>query len=123
MIATSIEQSKKLLKYGLNPDTADMVYTSVLYESIKDKQYYVLEIRNIVEDFNDDEIPAWSLSALIDISYNCGWYSEKSFEAGQANSETILADYVEFVLDMLTDFSDDKFVLKFQDKYKINNNG
>lgn len=116
MIATTIGQSKKLLKYGLNPDTADMVYTSI--SDITGLNQYILEVRNVIENFKDDEIPAWSLSALIDISYNCGWYSEKSFEAGQANSETILTDYVEFVLDMLTDFSDDKFILRFQEKYK-----
>lgn len=70
-IATSIEQSKTLRKAGFGPSTADMEWNYMKHDSqwmltvgYEDSQYYA-------------EIPAWSLSRLIDIlgtasSYNYG---------------------------------------------------
>lgn len=61
MIATTIEQSRRLIELGLDPKTADMVWMSNkwLY-SIKD---------NILdkEDFREIDTLAWSLSALLDV--------------------------------------------------------
>ena len=119
MIATSITQSKKLIAAGLNPDTADMIYTSFLYESIKDKQYYVLEVRNFVENFEENEIPAWSLGELIDISCDHGWNSDFQFKIGENTSYELLDECVQFIIDMLNDTSDDNGVLKFNKEYKV----
>lgn len=62
MIATTIEQSKDLLKLGLNPDTADMYYPKVdegLYATCP----YPKECAAFRKQKSD--IPAWSLSALL----------------------------------------------------------
>ena len=48
-IATTIEQSKRLLDAGLDPESADMKHIRF-----------------------DDEIPAWSLSRLIDLIAETG---------------------------------------------------
>lgn len=62
-ICTSIEQSKKLLELGLNPDTADMYWWS------SGKRYYIEAMDD--DDFNEEgDIPAWSLSALFDFLKN-----------------------------------------------------
>lgn len=56
-ICTSIEQSKHLLELGLDPKTADMSY----YEAIIGDYY-----PQVGKEYKDD-IPAWSLSALLDL--------------------------------------------------------
>lgn len=63
-ICTSIEQSKTLLKLGLDINTADMCYP---YDRHLNKMYgdtpYV-----IFSAFNREvDIPAWSLSALLEL--------------------------------------------------------
>lgn len=65
-VATTIEQSKHLLELGLDPKTADMRYA---YFSETD---YGLEIANEFDDrlnkfFNAITVPAWSLSALLEV--------------------------------------------------------
>ena len=60
-IATTIEQSKKLIELGLDVNTADMWY-------VKD---YLIAKNQELDKPSDNEIkdvfPAWSLSALLDI--------------------------------------------------------
>ena len=121
-IATSIIQSKKLIAAGLNPETADMIYVSI--SDITNLPQYILEVRNIIKNFNKDEIPAWSLSSLIEISNDCGWYGD-DFNVGDCNSESVIESFVEFIYEMLTDDGEDDntgSILKWQEKYKINNN-
>lgn len=70
MIATSIEQSKKLLELGINPETADMCFDKGVH-SIKAH----LECDPIITYFTKDQynelvdryVPAWSLNALIEL--------------------------------------------------------
>lgn len=62
MIATSIEQSKYLLKLGLSPDTADMYYPKV-DENIYSSCPFPKECDTFRKQESD--IPAWSLSALL----------------------------------------------------------
>lgn len=87
---TSIEQSKHLLKLGLNPETADMHYGNFCpkglgyadafgaglspyteavktYETIK-KQYHIDDYKGIVAW---EVLPCWSLGALIDLMPKC----------------------------------------------------
>ena len=56
---TTIEQSKKLVELGLNPDTADMCYIAHS------------ELVGIYEPFckkiEKDDVPCWSLGALMDL--------------------------------------------------------
>lgn len=123
MIGTTIEQSKKLIKAGLKPDTADMIYTSI--SDITGFDQYILDVRNIIEDFKDNEIPAWSLSKLIDISFGHNWYDDSVFEIGGNTSETLMVNCIHFIIEMLSDdmfFEEDEEIKKFHDKYKVKNN-
>lgn len=59
-ICTSIEQSQKLLELGIDVNTADM------YWWYSGKRYYVESMDD--DDFNKkSDIPAWSLSALLEL--------------------------------------------------------
>lgn len=70
-IATTIEQSKRLLDAGLNPGSADMHYWSSAFE-YKDGFWSPQESGNTVRlvaerPSKERDIPAWSLSRLVDI--------------------------------------------------------
>jgi hypothetical protein len=62
-IATTIEQSKRLLELGLDPKTADMVWVRYAAGG------YRLEVlhRELFERIMETDIAAWSLSALFDV--------------------------------------------------------
>ena len=61
-IVTSIVQSKHLLELGLNPDSADMVWTTANPD-------LPMLLAYPIEDCNswNDKVPAWSLSALLEV--------------------------------------------------------
>ena len=61
-ICTSINQSKKLIELGIDINTADMVYCIELY---KEGWKYSNEAYPIDGTLERDDIPAWSLSALL----------------------------------------------------------
>lgn len=78
-IATTIEQSKRLVAAGLDPESADMWWTKIQplkqygYNLTKDGDPYVslnLYRINHIALARYEEIPAWSLSRLIDIHRN-----------------------------------------------------
>lgn len=60
-IATSIEQSKKLIELGVDVNTADMDYIPFA----NDPKNYDCVINLWNNEHEDDWIPAWSLSALL----------------------------------------------------------
>lgn len=70
MIATTIEQSQRLLAAGIDPKTADMCWTD-LVDSVDSGGYFINEREDVFHlevgfsRQNEDIIPAWSLSALI----------------------------------------------------------
>lgn len=95
---TSIEQSKKLLELGLNPDTADMVYFKFLVSTPNSKDWEWGNLPMILGDIPRKEIPeetlpCWSLSALLELmpigahiekrnnSYACYIVYNKPYEA------------------------------------------
>ena len=69
-ICTSIEQSKKLIELGIDVNTADMHYSTW---TILNEGEYILSpnqgetIEELQEDYGNQVIPAWSLSALINL--------------------------------------------------------
>lgn len=69
-ICTSIEQFKKLIELGIDINTADMHYSTW---TILNEGEYILSpnqgetIEELQEDYGNQVIPAWSLSALFDI--------------------------------------------------------
>lgn len=59
-ICTSLEQSNKLIELGIDVSTADM------YWWYSGRRYYVESMDD--DDFNkESDIPAWSLSALLEL--------------------------------------------------------
>jgi len=72
-IATTIEQSKKLIELGINIDTADMTWEKVA-KSLTEDFYWKLTVGldsaikgNLFSYRNGHVTPAWSLSALIEL--------------------------------------------------------
>lgn len=72
---TSIEQSKRLLELGLNPDTADMHYTVVGDLSASSYTEGLVNAGSIAkawhknpEELKAKVVPAWSLSALLNLT-------------------------------------------------------
>jgi len=59
MISTTVEQSKRLLALGLDKDTADMTWKNVGTDW--------LELFVYGADESEEDIPAWSLGALLEI--------------------------------------------------------
>ncbi len=59
-ICTSLEQSKKLIELGISANTSDMCYDW----SVIGKEYSTVAQ---CHKYIDDELPAWSLSALFDV--------------------------------------------------------
>ena len=61
MYYTSIEQSKKLIEAGLNPETADMFYDN------GNETQPEIRLHSYGHIMNKDDIPCWSTGALIDL--------------------------------------------------------
>ncbi len=93
-ICTSIEQSQKLIELGIDANTADMDYI----QFANDPKVYDCVINIYNNEHEDDCIPAWSLSALLELippylgefsegidfefskSMNGKWYSARYFQ-------------------------------------------
>ena len=83
-ICTSIEQSRKLIELGIDMNTADMVYCVELY---KEGWKYSNEAYPIDGTLEGDDIPAWSLSALL------------KFIKSEIYGETIYGDTITYKVD------------------------
>jgi len=67
-ICTSIEQSKKLIELGIDPQTADMIYywfDNFEFNDEFNDEWYELHLGTNRVD--DKDIPAWSFTALINV--------------------------------------------------------
>lgn len=102
-ICTDINQSKKLIELGIDVDTSDMVYIKSYFLDEEEEEYNLLvgsyhegyaekDDGSLIPLF-DEHIPAWSLSALLELippylgefkdginfgfskAMNCKWYS------------------------------------------------
>ena len=114
---TSIEQSKKLMEFGLSTDYADLRYVNI--RELTGLDMYVIETRDIVEDVLSDEIPAWSMGVLFDMACDCGVVSPYNIKVGEKTSEEVEGILVTFIVDMLLGVREDKYAVKrWQKKYK-----
>ena len=78
-ICTDLSQSKKLIQLGIDINTADMRYGYIAPYEFSDRMYdggydevpyhkdFLKKNPNFSENEYDGELPAWSLSALLDI--------------------------------------------------------
>lgn len=64
MIATTIEQSKRLLELGLSPDTADMWHNIDIVDKFGMSGYMEFPSFEKVSDIDE---PCWSLTALLEL--------------------------------------------------------
>lgn len=64
MVCTSIEQSNRLIKLGVNPNTADMGWFKAY--SLRE-EIYKPYIKGYKLENHQSDIPAWSIYKLIDI--------------------------------------------------------
>lgn len=69
-IATSIEESKRLLELGIDPKSADMYWMHVKPEGYND--WWELEIIQGAFKLRSMNIPAWSLGALLEVVWKVG---------------------------------------------------
>jgi hypothetical protein len=78
-ICTSIEQSQKLLELGIDITTADMYYSYDYNIKEYDDDTQIIPQSELGQHFSlfPEDIPAWSLSALLDLMPNVnGHYPE-----------------------------------------------
>lgn len=93
-ICTSIEQSKKLMELGINVNTADMRYGYIApyefsdrifdggYDEVPYLKDFLRKNPNFSENEYDGELPAWSLSALLEIIRNHDRHELYLYEGG-----------------------------------------
>ena len=79
-ICTSLEQSKKLIELGINVNTADMLWT---YDFVVSDINGLNVISNLLKP-EENDIPAWSLTALMNLLPSefteVGKYSETTYK-------------------------------------------
>ena len=77
-IATTISQSRKLIELGLDPKTADMFWmdTNSVKPCLKLMDDGIFNHRNYLVRFPNSSLPAWSLSALLEVMPKPDLYRE-----------------------------------------------
>ena len=83
---TSIEQSERLLALGLKKETADMYYRTNWINAVA--------ANDVIDLYEDDVIPAWSLHRLIKLAY--GNWKENIAPVHLGNSYDMLIGRIEF---------------------------
>lgn len=93
-IATTIEQSKRLLDAGLDPKSADMYWGHVDFGG--SMQIVVLPA-NPHLDINSTISPAWSLSKLWDICNECG-IGPFNFGGDDLDSSSLMDKLIKWII-------------------------
>lgn len=97
-IATTIEESKRLLELGIDPNTADMRWKYNHNTHKHDDIPQVLAVRNWDDPYNKD-IPAWSLGKLFDIAWELDPNQVLSFQKGEKmDLIAIMVDFIEMLV-------------------------
>lgn len=108
-IATSIEQSKRLLAAGLDPRSCDMRWTNEVKEddgcgfilTTQEEEYHLELGQPFFDSPSDPSIPAWSLSKVWDI-----------LGEHPSNSSKLISSLVSFIIDHVNDGAIAKKYLK-----------
>lgn len=70
---TSVEQSRKLVELGLNPNTADMYYFTSQDDFLTNNTPRVgfdIEVKKLYDSTLSEYLPCWSVGALLDVMPN-----------------------------------------------------
>lgn len=117
-ICTSIEQSKKLIELGIDVNTADMHYSTW---TILNEGEYILSpnqgetIEELQEDYGNQIIPAWSLSALLGLmpksicikqSEHSGYFYFLEWQFANDNSLRYVGNDRKCLIDIYSDHDD-----------------
>lgn len=97
-IATTIESSKRLIEAGLDPNSADMNWSALAFEKDAYGIWYPqkgTQIKLLVGKPEGLNIPAWSLSRLIDI------IGSNVPIDGLGTSEAVIEQYVTYIVSYL----------------------
>jgi len=108
-ICTSLEQSKKLLELGVDVNTADMHYSTW---TILNEGEYILSpnqgetIEELQEDYGNQIIPAWSLSALLKLFDDKAGLAKEygtwfAYDNGKSHCDKHCDDPVDAVFEMV----------------------
>lgn len=92
MITTTIEQSKELHRLGLPAESADMYWSHVQNQT---KDFWKLEvIQRYWRPYKgvDSYIPAWSLSALLEVMPNNDYWDIYLFQAQDGKWQSVWND-------------------------------
>lgn len=88
---TTIEQSKKLLALGLNPESADMTW--ILVPKIDDMGYIYNSVPTAIPysqyTAKDNYLPCWSLGALLEVLPDRIWSPCDDLDVGPAAHELV----------------------------------
>ena len=123
---TSLEQSKKLIEVGIDINTADMFYADIL---VNDEHKYIIHPLESYgfKTFKDTKgresaklkfIPAWSLSALLDlmpkvisimVSEDAAYRYELEWQFANDNSIRYVGSDRKCLIDIYSDHDDDKW--------------
>lgn len=99
-IATTVEQSKRLLAAGLDPESADMMWRNVTLTYDFGHAMEVATAEPILYAFNaksEDSIPAWSLSKLWDICNDSG-IGPFNFGGDDIDSSSLIEKLVHWII-------------------------
>lgn len=112
-IATSIEESKRLLELGIDPKSADMCWTNASFKGINYVDPWRLNSLTVDEvekalSASDaffewakgwEVVPAWSLGKLFDIAWELDPNQVLSFQKGEKMDMTaIMVDFIEMLV-------------------------
>lgn len=102
MIATTIEQSKRLLAAGISPETADMIWAQ---HSDFSKPFLTVKPHTTIRRMiGGHSLPAWSLSALWDLCKEKGFQLE--FCTKEDSSERMIEHMVSILADPIISIMD-----------------
>ena len=91
-ICTDLIQSKKLIELGVDVNTADMWYQHIGYSITDGKEkpkYFPMVIR---DNISNEDIPAWSLSALLEFVPN-GEKNDENYVDTESHSDFYICTY------------------------------
>lgn len=107
---TTIEQSKKLLEVGMNPETADMIYTMV-----NGRCTPFIRVETI-DELEEDDVLCWSLGALLDIikpfNYHLTQNTQGNYIISTSFNAWINSELLNALVDMVVWLLENGFIKK-----------
>ena len=92
-ICTTIEQSKKLIELGIDVNTADMFWDTLLAK----KPEAQVNNHYFIDEYDDEHrVPAWSLTALLNLIQDDIKIEKTLFDQSNMFTHSIIGDAYEY---------------------------